>query len=108
KLRGAIVMNGKPRATASTNFTPTATRYTDEELARATAGMDPTQGLLGPYDGPDYAGAERARRQGIERRAVVAKFFRDEGVAAVLVSSPLLSGVITATDAGGFDLTGPN
>jgi hypothetical protein len=108
KLRGAIVMNGKPRATASTNFTPTATRYTDEELARATAGMDPTQGLLGPYDGPDYSGAERARRQGIERRAVVAKFFRDEGVAAVLVSSPLPSGVITTTDAGGFDLAGPN
>ena len=85
-----------------------ATRYTDEELARGTAAMDPMQKLLVPYEGPDYTGAERARREGLEARAAVAKFFRDEGVAAVLVASPLPSGLITATDAGGFDLSGPN
>ena len=108
KLRGAIVLNGQPSATPATTFTPGATRYTDEELARGTAAIDPTQKLLVNYDGPDYAGAERARREGLETRAVIAKFFRDEGVAAVLVASPLSSGVVTATDAGGFDLSGPN
>ena len=108
KLRGAIVLNGRPSATPATTFTPTATRYTDDELARGTAAIDPTQKLLVSYAGPDYAGAERERREGLETRAAIAKFFRDEGVAAVLVASPLSSGVIFATDAGGFDLSGPN
>ena len=102
-------MNGKPRATASTNFTPTATRYTDEELARATAGMDPTQGFAraAPTDPTTPARSVRGDRASNVARWLP-RFFRDEGVAAVLVSSPLLSGVITATDAGGFDLAGPN
>ena len=108
KLKDAIVLNGRPLTTPATNFTPTATRFTDEELERGSAAIDPTQRVLDTYDGPDYAGAERARRQGLETRAAIAKFFRDERVAAVLVASPLSSGVITATDAGGFDLSGPN
>jgi carboxypeptidase Q len=108
KLKGAIVMNGRPRTTPATNFSPTATRYTGDELTRGTAATDPAQHVLADYDGPDYAGAEQARRRGLETRAAIAKFFRDEGAAAVLVSSPLSSGVITATDAGGFDLSGPN
>jgi Iap family predicted aminopeptidase len=48
------------------------------------------------------------RRDGIEKRAKLARFFRDEGAASVLVSSPLSSGVIVVTDAGGFDLSGRN
>jgi carboxypeptidase Q len=107
-LRGVIVMNGRPRTVAATAFTPSATRFTDDELARAASSIDPTQRVLANYDGPDYAGAERSRRQGLETRAAIAKFFRDEGVAAVLMASPLSSGVITATDASGFDLSGPN
>ena len=108
KLRGAIVMNGRPGTTPATNFAPAATRFTDDALARGSAAIDPGQTLLVNYDGPDYAGAERARRRGIEARAAIARFFKDEGVAAVLVASPLSSGVITATDAGGFDVSGPN
>jgi hypothetical protein len=108
QLKGAIVPNGRPGTTPATAFMPAATRYTDEELARGTAAIDPMQKLLVSYDGPDYAGAERARREGLETRAAIARFFRAEGVAAVLVASPLSSGVITATDAGGFDLSGPN
>ena len=108
KLKGAIVLNGRPSTTPAATFTPAATRYTDEELARGTAAIDPAEKLLVTYDGPDYAGAERARREGLETRAAIARFFRDEGVAVVLVASPLSSGVITATDAGGFDLSGPN
>ena len=41
KLRGAIVMNGRPRTAAATAFTPSATRFTDEELARASSSIDP-------------------------------------------------------------------
>jgi carboxypeptidase Q len=107
KLRGAIVLNGKPRTDPATNFSPTAERFADAKLAEGEAATDPDKHVIDGSDGPDYAGAEKARRQGIERRAVIARFFRDEGVAAVLVSSPLSSGVITVTDAGGFDLSGP-
>ena len=107
-LKGAIVMNGRPRATPATDFTAAATRYTDDQLARGAAAIDPTQKLLVNYAGLDYAAAEKERRQTLEPRTAIAKFFRDEGVAAVLVASPLSSGVIAATDAGGFDLSGPN
>ena len=107
KLRGAIVMNGKPRTEPATNFSPAAERFSDAKLAEGEAAIDPDKHVIDSSDGPDYAGAEASRRQGIERRAAIAKFFRDEGVAAVLVSSPLSSGVITVTDAGGFDVSGP-
>jgi len=108
KLKGAIVMNGRPRTGAATSFTPGAARFTNDELARASAAIDPAEHVLDTYDGPDYAGAERARRQGLETRAAIARFFRDERVAAVLVASPLSSNIITATDASGFDLSGPD
>ena len=103
-LRGAIVMNGAPRTEPAANFEATAARFSDDLLARGAAAIDPDAHVIDSSDGPDYAGAERSRRIGFERRAAVAKFFRDEGVAAVLVASPHPSGVITATDAGGFDL----
>jgi hypothetical protein len=105
KLRGAIVMNGKPRIQPATNFGPGAERFSDAKLAAGEAAIDPKTPALDDSDGPDYAGAEKARRTGTERRAAIARFFHDEGVAAVLVSSPLSSGVITVTDAGGFDMS---
>ena len=106
KLRGAIVLNGKPRTAPATSFEAGAVRFSDEKLAAGEAAIDPERHVIDDTDGPDFAAAEKARRQGIERRAAIAKFFRDEGAAAVLVSSPLSSGVITVTDAGGFDVGG--
>ena len=38
KLKGAIVMNGRPRTTPATNFAPTATRFTNDELTRRCGG----------------------------------------------------------------------
>jgi hypothetical protein len=108
RLKGAIVLNGRPRATPAASFEPLATRFSDDLLRRGAAAMDPGEKILVSFDGPGYAEAEKARRDGIEKRAKIARFFRDEGVAAVLVSSPLSSGVITVTDAGGFDLSSPN
>jgi hypothetical protein len=106
KLRGAIVMNGRPRSEPATSFAPGAERFSDAKLAAAEAATDPKTHVLDSSDGPDYPGAEKARRDGLEGRAAIARFFHDEGVAAVLVSSPLSSGVITVTDASGFDLSG--
>ncbi len=108
RLKGAIVLNGRPHATPAASFAPTAMRFTDDELARGGAAIDPAQQVLATRSGLDYAGTEQERREGIVARAVIAKFFRDEGAAAVLIPSPLPSGVVTATDAGGFDLSGPN
>jgi hypothetical protein len=108
RLKGAIVLNGRPHAAPAASAAAALTRFTDEELARGAAAIDPAQQVLATRSGLDYAGTERERRDGIVARAVIAKFFRDEGAAAVLVPSPLPSGVITATDAGGFDVSGPN
>ena len=108
RLKGAIVLNGRPQTRPAAAFEAAATRFPDALLARAAAAIDPTEKILVDFDGPGYAESERARREGIEKRASIARFFRDEGVAAVLVSSPLSSGVVTVTDAGGFDLSGPN
>jgi hypothetical protein len=107
-LKGAIVLNGRPRTAPAASFEPAALRFSDDLLARGAAAIDPDEKILVSYDGPGYAESEKVRRDGIEKRAKVARFFLDEGVAAVLVSSPLSSGVIAATDAGGFDLSGPN
>jgi carboxypeptidase Q len=108
RLKGAIVLNGRPQTRPAAAFEPLATRFPDALLARAAAAIDPAEKILVDFDGPGYADSEKARREGIEKRANIARFFRDEGVAAVLVSSPLSSGVVTVTDAGGFDLSGPN
>ena len=53
KLRGAIVMNGRPRTAPAASFTPPATRFTDDELTRAAAATDPAQPALANYDGFD-------------------------------------------------------
>ena len=78
-LKGAIVLNGRPSTTPATSFAATATRFTDQDLARGSAAMDPRQRVLGSSDGPDYAGAEKVRREGIEPRAAIA---RPRGAAA--------------------------
>src|SRR5262249_20797386 len=108
RLKGAIVLNGRPQTAPAAAFEPVATRFPDALLARAAAAIDPAGQILVSFDGPGCPESEKARRDGIEKRAQIARFFRDEGAAAVLVSSPLSSGVVTVTDAGGFDLSGPN
>src|SRR5439155_24941921 len=65
KLKGAIVLNGRPRTAPATNFAATATRFTDEELARGSAAIDPMKGVLPDLAGPDYAGAEKARSRSL-------------------------------------------
>jgi len=108
KLRGAIVMLGKPSEKPAAHFEPDAKRLTKEELERGAQAMNPTDKIITGYEGPNYAQSEKARRDGLERRAALSKYFVDEGVAALLRPSPLDSANLLAMDAGGFDLNSPN
>lgn len=108
KLRGAIVMLGKASEKPTAHFQADAQRFSDEELKKGTEALSPEDKILTAYAGPPYNQSEKARRDGIVQRARLAKFFKDEGVAALLRPSPLDSGVLTATDAGGFDIDSPN
>jgi carboxypeptidase Q len=108
KLRGAIVLLGKPSEKPSAHFEAAAKRFTDEELKRGEQALHPAEKILTGYEGPNYAQSERSRREGLARRATFSKFFVDEGVAALLRPSPLDSTNLLATDAGGFDMNAPN
>lgn len=108
KLRGAIVLVGKPREQPATHFEADARRFTDDDLKRGAQALVPEQKILDSSDGPAYAQNEKVRRDKLAGRAAIARFLLDEGVAAALTSSPLDSGVLTAIDAGGFDIDSPN
>ncbi len=108
KLRGAIVLMGKPSDKPAAHFEADAKRFSDEELKRGAQALTPEEKILTGYEGPNYAQSEKSRRAGLERRATLSKFFVDEGVAALLRPSPLDSANLNATDAGGFDMNVPN
>src|SRR6185436_12870586 len=106
KLRGAIVMLGKPDNKPAAHFEADARRFTDDELRRGAQRIHPTDKSpdnLTSYEAPNYAQSDKSRRDGLSRRATLSKFFVDEGVAALLRPSPLDSTNLLATDAGGFD-----
>ncbi len=105
KLGGLIVVNGAGTRAVSNRFLPDATRFSDEELEKGAQATDPAASVLVPYSAQSYATTAQQRRQYFARRAAIARFFRDEGVAALLVPSRLDSNLIFATDAGGFDMT---
>jgi len=108
KLHGTIVLLGKPSSKPAAHFEADAKRFTEEELKRGEQALSPTEKILEEYDGPNYVLSEKARRDGLSRRATLSKFFVDEGVAVLLRPSPLDSANLQATDAGGFDMNAPN
>ena len=111
KLRGAIVLLGKPDNTPAAHFEADARRFTEDELKRGGQAIHPTErnpDNLTDYEAPNYAQADKSRREGLSRRATLSKFFVDEGVAALLRPSNRDSTNLVATDAGGFDLSSPN
>jgi hypothetical protein len=108
KLRGAVVMFGKPGEKPAAHFEADARRLTEDELKRGEGALSPADKILTGYEGPNYAQSEKARRDGLERRAALSKFFADEGVAALLRPSPLDSANLLAADAGGYDMNSPN
>ena len=86
KLKGAIVMNGKPGPTGP-RFTPDATRWTDEDLAKEAGAVDP---------GEPRSYAEEAKEwvKFTAEADAITKFFSEEGIAALLEPSGRGLGVV--------------
>jgi hypothetical protein len=82
KLRGAIVMNGRP-APARMNFSPEATRLTDADLAAKAGEMRPTAS----GDPATYAEEEEDWLKTLEKQTDVLKFFASEGIGALVEAS---------------------
>jgi hypothetical protein len=109
KLRGAIVLNGKPRSEPVARFDAEARRFSEEELVKGEEAIDPGRKLLDSYGAQPYSEARKSGRERKAKRAAIARFFLDEGVAALLVPSIWDSGLLLSQDismdAGGFDLS---
>jgi carboxypeptidase Q len=93
KLRGAIVMNGRP-APPDRGFQPEATRSTDVELRRQEEQLSPTAPGFGPFRPLSF---REERRESAERRALrrsIETFFDGEGIAALLEPSEVAHGVV--------------
>jgi carboxypeptidase Q len=79
KLRGAIVMNGRPNRT-EVGFEPEAKRLTDAELQKQ-------EGAIAPGEPASLEEEEKDFNEGLEKSIEVLKFFAAEGVAAVIKPS---------------------
>ena len=91
KLRGAIVMFGRPEA-LPLGFEPEATRLTDQDLAKQAAAIVPAP--EGSDDAPASLDAEEKDfTEELDKRLEIAKFFADEGVAAVVTPSSIREAV---------------
>jgi len=87
KLRGAIVMNGRPTV-AGPAFEPEASRLGDEELKKLEAQIDPAPPNMS--DAPkSFLDEEETFKKYLAAAADVWKFFGDEGVAAVITPSSI-------------------
>lgn len=87
KLRGAIVMNGKPDA-LDLGFQPEATRLTDEELRKQ-------EGELDPGKPNSYWDEEDEFLKGLAKQREIYEFFAKEGIAALVTPSPFSEDVKT-------------
>ena len=81
KLRGAIVMNGRPDP-GDIGFQPEATRLSADELAKQSAEMNPGQPLSLKQEEEEF-------NKALEQMIEVLKFFASEGVAAVVTPSSI-------------------
>lgn len=82
KLRGAIVMNGRPAATGDIGFEPEAKRLTDEELRKQAAALSPGSPASLKEEEDEF-------NQGLDRSIDILKAFAAEGVAAVVTPSAI-------------------
>jgi carboxypeptidase Q len=81
KLRGAIVMNGKPTI-GDIGFEPEAKRLTDEELSKEAGEINPGNPVSLKKEDQDF-------NKQLDRLVEVLKFFASEGVAAVITPSSI-------------------
>jgi hypothetical protein len=102
KLRGAIVLLGRPRE-VKPSFTPLASRLGDEELAKMAASPAP------PPQPPFNIEQMRARMAAGQAFAVKrAQFFRDEGVIAMLQQGRGDGGTVFMGGGGSRDPANPS
>lgn len=87
KLKGAIVMNGKPDA-KDLGFQAEATRLTDEELKKQ-------EGLLDPGGPKSYWEEEDDFQKSLEKQREIFEFFAKEGIAALVTPSAITEDVRT-------------
>jgi hypothetical protein len=93
KLRGAIVMNGRPSA-SDIGFQPEATRLTDDELKKQESAIDPSSDGKGPGGAPSsYWDEEDEWTKALAEATEIYKFFAAEGVRALVTPSPIAEAV---------------
>ena len=83
-LRGAIVMNGRPEVIGPA-LDPEAHRFTPEELAKQAGAQHPAGG----FAPRSLADEEREYGKDVEVELAVAKYFAEEGAAAVIEPSSI-------------------
>ena len=94
KLRGAIVMNGRPAfPTPASRAGDPVKRYSGEELTRMESVIDPTKDPSGGGT-TTYQEEEKGWLESLARGREVTKFFKDEGVAALIQPSGRQHGVL--------------
>ena len=87
KLRGLIVMNGRPDP-PDIGFQPDAKRLTDEELKKQEGQVDPAASAF-PNTPKSYWDEEDEFVKGLEKQREVDEFFAKEGVAALVSPSSI-------------------
>jgi carboxypeptidase Q len=91
KLRGAIVMNGRPDP-LDIGFKPEASRLGDDELKRLEGQIDPAPKEIA--DAPkSYWDEEEEFRKIVTKQVDVYKFFAAEGIAALVTPSAISEAV---------------
>ena len=107
QLRGAIVMNGRFNLnTPESRFQTPAKRFTEEELNRAAQATNPAKdGEINGGATTDYWDEEKDWQVGLARAREITKFFKDEGVAALIQPSGRVNGVLSVQGAYELDAT---
>jgi carboxypeptidase Q len=91
KLRGAIVMNGRPDP-PDIGFQPEAKRLTDEELKKQEGQIDPAAAAF-PNTPKSYWDEEDDFVKGLDKEREIDEFFAKEGIAALVTPSPISENV---------------
>jgi len=91
KLRGAIVMNGRPEP-RDIGFEPDAKRLTDSELRKMESAVDPAPESDG-FAPKSLLEEDAEFKKQLDKQVEVYKFFAAEGIAALVEPSSILEAV---------------
>jgi len=91
KLRGAIVMNGRPEP-VDIGFQPEAKRLTDDELKKQESAIDPADPSADSAP-KSYWDEEQDWQKVLAKQTEIFKFFAAEGIALLVEPSPIAEDV---------------